>query len=68
MSVPTIRGVEKELQSQLEKDISAKDNTSPDLLKYNDVGNRFSVIKIGNLSINKEKKKSVLSKKGKSKM
>ena len=51
----------------LEQDMSTKDSTSPDLLKYNDFGNKISVTKIGNLSINKEKKKDVRSKKGKSK-
>ena len=51
----------------LEQDMSTKDSTSPDWLKYNDFGNKISVTKIGNLSINKEKKKDVRSKKGKSK-
>ena len=62
MSAPTIR-----FEKVLEQGISKKDSTSPDLLKYNDFGNKISVTKIGNLSINKEKKKDVLSKKGKSK-
>ena len=66
MSAPTIR-VEKGIQGQLEQDISLKNSTSPDFLKYNDFGNKISVTKIGNLSINKEKKKDVPSKKGKSK-
>ena len=66
MSVPTIRS-EKGFQIQLEQNLSLKDSTSPDFLKYNDFGNKISVTKIGNLSINKEKKKDVLSKKGKSK-
>ena len=66
MSAPTIR-VEKGIHGQLEQDISLKDSTSPDFLKYNDFGNKISVTKIGNLSINKEKKKDVPSKKGKSK-
>ena len=66
MSAPTIR-VEKGIQGQLEQDISLKDSTSPDFLKYNDFGNKISVTKIGNLSINKEKKKDVPSKNGKSK-
>lgn len=62
MSVPTIR-----VGKVLERDISTKDSTSPDLLKYNDFGNKISVTKIGNASLNKEKKKDALSKKGKSK-
>ena len=62
MSAPTIR-----FEKVLGQGISTKDSTSPDLLKYNDFGNKISVTKIGNLSINKEKKKDVLSKKGKSK-
>ena len=61
MSAPTIR-IEKVLEQA-----SPIVRTSPDLLKYNDFGNKISVTKIGNLSINKEKKKNVLSKKGKSK-
>ena len=60
MSAPTIR-----FEKVLEQGISTKD--SPDLLKYNDFGNKISVTKIGNLSINKGKKKDVRSKKGKSK-